>query len=57
MSKYTPARLPLNRDEAKSWASEREAWAKEAREKDKHGSAKEYELVALLLRDKAEQLP
>jgi hypothetical protein len=31
-------------------AEEREAWAKAARERDQPGSAREFELIALLLR-------
>jgi hypothetical protein len=35
-------------DELKQIADDRRQWAKEAREKDLHGSAKEWELTASL---------
>ena len=38
-------------DELDKIATEREAWAKEARDKDLHGSAKEMELTAALARE------
>lgn len=48
--KYEPATLPRNAAEALTFAQEREEWAKEARERDQNGSAREFELTALLLR-------
>lgn len=50
MEKYQPATLPASRTEALKMATEREFWAKEAREKDRYGTARELELTALLLR-------
>jgi hypothetical protein len=47
--KYTPVRLPTT-EEAIRLAIEREAWADTARAQDKPGSAREFELMALLLR-------
>ena len=47
--KYQPAQLPTPED-ALVMAAERETWAKEARERDHPGTAKEFELTALLLR-------
>ena len=47
--KYEPAALPT-REDALVMAGEREAWAKAARERDEPGSAREFELTALLLR-------
>ena len=47
--KYEPATLPT-REDALIMAGEREAWAKAARERDQPGSAREFELTALLLR-------
>lgn len=38
-------------DELRQIASDREQWAKEAREKDLHGTAKECELTASLARE------
>lgn len=38
-------------DELNKIATEREAWAKVARDKDLHGSAKEMELTAALARE------
>lgn len=54
ISKYEIAQLP-SREQALEWAAERETWAKQARENDKHGSAWEFELTALLLRAYAEK--
>jgi hypothetical protein len=47
--KYQPTVLPT-KDEALNMAIEREDWAKRARDRDQPGSAKEFELTALLLR-------
>lgn len=49
MTKYEPTTLPSKPD-ALIMADEREQWAKAARERDQPGSAKEFELTALLLR-------
>ena len=49
MTKYEPAVLPTKHD-ALTMATEREAWAAQARERDQPGSAREFELTALLLR-------
>ncbi len=54
-SKYEPAVLPT-REHALTMAEEREAWAKAARERDQPGSAREFELIALLLRFYAEHI-
>ncbi len=51
--KYTPAVLP-SKEDAVRMASEREEWAKAAIDRDQHGSAREFELTALLLRFFAE---
>jgi hypothetical protein len=48
-NKYEPAILPT-REHAIIMAGEREAWAAQARERDQPGSAREFELTALLLR-------
>jgi hypothetical protein len=48
-NKYKPTVLPL-RDDAVAMAIEREEWARMAMEKDQPGSAREFELTALLLR-------
>lgn len=48
-SKYEPASLPTKGD-ALTMAAEREAWATAARRQDRPGSAREFELTALLLR-------
>jgi hypothetical protein len=55
-TKYTPAELPKAADEALTLAAEREVWAKEARDRDQPGSAREFELTAKLLRAYAAQL-
>jgi hypothetical protein len=55
-TKYTPAELPKAADEAIALAAEREQWAKEARDRDQPGSAREFELTAKLLRSYADQL-
>jgi hypothetical protein len=47
--KYAPAVLP-GRLEALVMAAEREDWARDARHRDRPGSAREFELTALLLR-------
>jgi hypothetical protein len=47
-SKYEPATLPTRKDAVAT--TEREEWAKAARERDQPGSAREFELTALLLR-------
>jgi hypothetical protein len=49
VSKYEPTVLPTKRD-ALIMALEREEWAKAARERDQPGTAREFELTALLLR-------
>lgn len=49
--KFEKAELPLNDTVAIHMAIEREEWAKEARARDQYGSAREFELTALLLRD------
>ncbi len=49
-TKYEKAREPKSNKEAIRMAEEREEWAKAARENDRHGTAKELELTALLLR-------
>lgn len=54
-SKYEPAVLPTKED-ALTMAEEREAWARAARERDQPGSAREFELTALLLRFYAEHV-
>ncbi len=48
--KYTPAILPETAVELNAAAGMRELWAKEARERDQPGSAREFELTALALR-------
>lgn len=50
VTKYQPATLPLNGTVAVHMAQDREEWAKEARARDQYGSAREFELTALLLR-------
>jgi hypothetical protein len=50
MTKYEPATLPKTKQAAIAMAADREAWAKVAREQDRLGTAKEMELMALLLR-------
>lgn len=52
--KYQPAALPATAKEAIDLAEEREQWACMARNQDKPGSAREWELTALLLRFYAE---
>lgn len=47
--KYKKAELPSLAD-ATRMAEEREGWAVEARARDQYGSAREFELTALLLR-------
>ena len=54
-NKYNPATMPESKDEALRLAEEREKWAQTARENDLPGSAKEFELTALLLRYFAER--
>jgi hypothetical protein len=49
VSKYEPASLPTRKD-AVTMAAEREDWARAARERDQPGSAREFELTAMLLR-------
>ena len=49
--KFQKAELPLNDMAAIHMAQDREEWAREARERDQYGSAREFELTALLLRD------
>lgn len=48
--KYQPATLPASKDEAIAMAEEREMWAANARKGDQYGSAREFELMAQLLR-------
>ncbi len=55
-TKYEPAMLP-NPGVAIVMAVEREEWAKAARERDQLGSAREFELTALLLRFYADRVP
>lgn len=47
--KYKSPELPKTKTEAISMANDRELWAKEARSKDLHGTAYEWELTAKLL--------
>ena len=49
ISRNISAHLPTTVEEALEWVQERQLWAKEARERDQHGSAREFELTALLL--------
>lgn len=49
-SKYQPIALPQNAEEAIAWAELREEWARSAHDLDMTGSAREFELTALLLR-------
>jgi hypothetical protein len=49
ISKYETTMLPTKQD-ALIMAAEREEWAQQARERDQPGSAREWELAALLLR-------
>lgn len=49
-TKFKPAVLPLTGAIAIRMAEVREEWAKAARERDQNGSAREFELTALLLR-------
>lgn len=53
-TKFKSATLPSSPEEAHAMANDREAWAEEARQTDKNGSAREWELTALLLRAWAE---
>ena len=55
-TKYQPAELPKTVREAEELAAEREQWAKEARDMDLPGSAREFELTAKLLRHFAQWL-
>jgi hypothetical protein len=50
MLKFETAKLPKDISEAIEWAEQREENARACREKDMNGSAREFELVALLLR-------
>jgi hypothetical protein len=56
-TKYIPAELPKDADEAIALAVEREEWAAAARDRDQPGSAREFELAAKLLRFYAEHRP
>lgn len=47
--KYQKAELP-NKDNALLLANSYDTWAKEAIENDKYGTARQFELMALLLR-------
>jgi hypothetical protein len=49
-SKYDQARLPETAEEAIAMAEIHEISARQARDRDLHGSARHLELVALLLR-------
>lgn len=49
--KFEKAELPFNDTVAIHMAIEREEWAAEARKRDQYGSAREFELTALLLRE------
>jgi hypothetical protein len=49
-TKFKKAELPPNATVAIQMAEEREEWAVEARKRDQNGSAREFELTALLLR-------
>jgi len=49
--KFEKAELPFNDTTAIHMAMDREVWAAEARARDQYGSAREFELTALLLRD------
>lgn len=55
-NKYMPATLPEDPKEALSMAEIRESWATQAISLDKMGSAREFELTALLLKQYAAQL-
>ena len=55
--KYKHAVLPVDKQTALKLAEERELWAAEALERLQYGSAREFELTALLLRFYADQLP
>ena len=55
--KYDPAKLPETKAEAINLALVRKQWAEKARENDRPGSAKEFELTALLLEFYAGTLP
>jgi hypothetical protein len=57
MSKYEPAKLPAGKKTAIELAKQYETFAVTARGYDRHGTAKEFELTALLLRAYAERLP
>lgn len=50
-TKYEKPELPINDTVAVHMAQDREEWAKEARSRDQYGSAREFELTALLLRE------
>lgn len=54
--KYESAKLPETPEEAEGMALLREQFAEEARRMDKHGTAKEFDLTALLLREYAKDL-
>lgn len=49
-NKYEPAKLPETPEMAEEEAATREQFAKDARNMDRHGTAKEFELTARLLR-------
>lgn len=53
--KYTPAVLPETVAALNVAADMRELWAKEARERDQPGTAREFELTALALRALAQE--
>lgn len=55
--KYRPISMPETRHDALTMAQERDDWAKEARERDQPGSAREFELTATLLKLYARSLP
>lgn len=50
-AKYEKVSLPDSNKQLLAMAAEREAWADTARRQDMHGTAKEWELTALLLRE------
>lgn len=53
MTKYEKAQLPSDAQTALEMAAMRDEWAKEALARDQYGSAREFELSALLLRQYA----
>ena len=49
-TRYEPVTLPTISEAAIQMAEEREAWAQEAMNRDRPGTAREFELTAMLLR-------